>query len=75
MEQTLDDVIGFNKHKGKTISEVCKIDPGYILWLHANIPSANFSIEVIEFAEWFQENLKSSKKNNSYQPKQFKFNY
>ena len=75
MEQNLDDVIGFRKHAGKTIMEVCKIDPGYILWLHANISTANFSIEVIEFAEFVQKNLKSSKKDNSYKPKQITFTY
>lgn len=33
----------FGKYKGKTVREVLRTDPGYILWLHEN--------DVVEFPE------------------------
>jgi exodeoxyribonuclease X-like protein len=44
------DVLQFGKHKGKTIEEILKIAPGYIIWLVEN-DVADVSAEIYNDAE------------------------
>lgn len=42
-----DDVMNFGKYKGKSISEVYKIDPQYLIWLSQNNDSFNLDGEKV----------------------------
>jgi hypothetical protein len=34
---TLDSILNFGKHKGKTVREVMNTSPGYIVWAYDNV--------------------------------------
>jgi len=47
---TLESVLNFGKHKGKTVREVMNTSPGYIVWAHDNIDWFGLPNELYEDA-------------------------
>ncbi len=49
MTNSLDDTpLSFGKHKGKTPFEVAAVDPGYIVWMQANVNPPKCSCELAQ---------------------------
>lgn len=46
-----DTPLRFGKYKGCTPNEVAKHDPGYIVWLHDNVPGAPISASLTKDCE------------------------
>lgn len=44
------DIFEFGKHKNKTIEEVIKNDPTYVIWADKNIESFNISDQLFQKA-------------------------
>jgi hypothetical protein len=47
---TLDSVLNFGKHKGKTVREVMETAPGYIVWAYNNVDWFGVPADVYEDA-------------------------
>lgn len=47
---TLESVFGFGKYEGKTVNEVLKQNPSYLLWINANVTWVSISDSVLASA-------------------------
>jgi hypothetical protein len=64
----LNTVLNFGKYKGKTVEEVCEVEPDYIIWALTKIPSFNLYAKDVEF-------IISNKLIRSQPGKEFLFHY
>jgi hypothetical protein len=52
----LSTIIPFGKHKGKTIQQVAKIEPNYLLWMDNELDNFTCSLQVRVLIDKIEKN-------------------